>query len=204
VSSRAWSGRVEREARVPSIVVVYGTTEGHTRRVARRAAERLRSHGWDVSLHDATGLDRPLEPQGVAAVMVLASVHHGRHQSSVIHFIHANVRLLESVPSAFVSVSLTAALPEESYQDEASAYVEQLLDATNWRPSHTLRLAGALKYARYDFFKRLLLGLLERSLGPGVVRGEDAEFTDWGALDVFVDAFVAERLAFAPRGGGGV
>lgn len=186
-----------------SIVVVYGTTEGHTRRVAQRVAERLRGHGWEVRLNDATSLDRPLEPGAVAGLIVLASVHHGRHQSSVIHFIHDNLRLLESVPSAFVSVSLTAALPEEAYQDEASAYVEQLLDATGWRPSHTLRLAGALKYARYDFFKRLLLGLLERSLGPDVVRGEDAEFTDWEALDAFVDGFVSERLAFAARGGGG-
>lgn len=175
------------------VVVVYGTTEGHTRRVARRAAARLRAAGLETEVHDATALEGPLAAAGLGGVLVLASVHHRRHQAAVTHFVHTNLKRLQQLPTAFISVSLTAALPDATYQDEAKAYVSELLDATGWRPAATLRLAGALKYAEYDFFKRLLLGLLERQLGAEVVGGEDAEFTDWEALDRFVDGF-AERL----------
>ncbi len=173
------------------VVVVYGTTEGHTRRVAKRAAARLRAAGLETEVHDATALEGPVVSAGLAGVLIAASVHHRRHQAAVTHFIHTNLERLRQLPTAFISVSLTAALPDATYQDEARSYVNELLDATGWRPDATLRLAGALKYAEYDFFKRLLLGLLERRLGAGVVGGEDAEFTDWEALDRFVDAFAA-------------
>jgi menaquinone-dependent protoporphyrinogen oxidase len=63
------------------ILIVYGTTEGQTRKIAGRIAEMARGYG-----HEAVAADSAQHPPpvgaGYDAVIVAGSLHHQKHQRS--------------------------------------------------------------------------------------------------------------------------
>ena len=178
------------------LLIVYGTTEGHTRKVAGRIAEVARGRGYAAAVIEA-GLHPP--PDRYDAVIVAASVHHLRHQASVTHFVREHLLTLRRLPTAFFSVSLTAALPDVDHQEEAGACVEDFLDETRWRPGATFLVGGALLYSKYDFFKRMLLKMIARQYGRDTDVTHDYEYTDWEKLqrdaEEFLDALDAYLAA---------
>ena len=180
------------------ILVVYGSTEGHTRRVAEWIATTARNMGREVALYDAGALDAPLKAEG-DAVIIGASVHQGHHQTSVSDFVQAHRGLLERCPSAFFSVSLSAAVDDAMHQAEARAYVDAFLEETDWQPQVTATFAGALRHAEYDYFKHLVLQLLAGQLGQGTVRAQDVDYTDWDAVTRFTQTFLRELSQQDPR-----
>jgi menaquinone-dependent protoporphyrinogen oxidase len=171
-----------------TLLVVYGTTEGHTRKIAARIAETAREHG-----HVAHVIDATLHPSMEAydAVVVAASLHQGRHQASVEHYVRDHRPSLKAVPTALFSVSLTAALPEPEHQAEAQACVDRFTEATGWWPEMTFLTAGALMYTQYDFVKRLLMKMIARRHGASTDTEHDHEFTDWAKLRRDTEAFLA-------------
>lgn len=171
------------------ILVVYGTTEGHTRKVAHYIAHVARERGHRMTVLDAS-LDP--DPDGYDAVVVAASVHQLRHQSSVTHFAHRHRRVLNSIPTAFFSVSLSAALGDPHHQVEAREVAEELLAETRWRPGTVKLVAGALVYSQYDFMKRLLMQMIARHDGRDTDTTRDWEYTDWDRLRLDVDEFLRE------------
>lgn len=170
------------------ILIVYGTTEGQTRKISQWIAERVKEMGHDVELHDSTSLPAVLNIDTYDAVIVGASVHQHRYQSSLIHFVKEHLQLLQAKPSAFLSVSLASVLEED--RDEAQGYVDQFLMETGWRPTRTELVAGALIYTKYDFFKRQIMKLIVWKGGGPTDASQDYEFTDWDALLRFIDSFV--------------
>jgi menaquinone-dependent protoporphyrinogen oxidase len=122
------------------------------------------------------------------AVIVAASIHEGHHQDSAINFAIAHRDQLIRRPSAFVSVSLSATMPNG--QAEAQHYVDRFIATTGWLPGKTLLLGGALRWSECDYFQREVLKhiLLTGDFTPG----EDVnyEFTDWTALQSFMDDFL--------------
>jgi menaquinone-dependent protoporphyrinogen oxidase len=178
------------------LLVVYGTTDGHTRKIAHYMAHVARGHGHQVEVMDAT---LHPGPEGFDAVIVAASVHQLRHQASVMHFVDEHRHLLNEQPSAFFSVSLSAALPEPQHQVEARECAEELLAETRWRPVMVRLVAGALLYTQYDFLKRLLMQLIARHDGSGTDTSRDYEYTDWERLKTDVEEFLA--LVEAPVAG---
>ena len=63
------------------ILVLYGTTDGHTAKVARSVAETLRCQGAGVVVHDARLVDGT--PADYDGVIVAPSVRGGRYQKAV-------------------------------------------------------------------------------------------------------------------------
>ncbi len=179
-------------------MIVYGSTEGHTRRVAEWIATTARNMGREVVLHDASTLEAPLDVDWDAA-FVGASVHQGRHQTSVSDFVATHRAALERRPGAFFSVSLSAAVDDTTHQAEARAYVDAFLEETHWQPQATATFAGALRHAEYDYFKHLVLQLLAGQLGQGTVRAQDVDYTDWDAVTRFTQAFLRELSQQDPR-----
>jgi hypothetical protein len=59
------------------VLIVFSTTEGHTRKLAQFAAARLTSLGHQVQVHDAAQSDAP-DPAGLDCALLFASVHVGR------------------------------------------------------------------------------------------------------------------------------
>jgi len=80
-------------------LIVYGTTEGQTRKIARYMEEVLQGAGHNVTIADAS--DEPPSPQGFDAILVGASIHIHKYQSAVAHYISRNVAALNKMPGAF-------------------------------------------------------------------------------------------------------
>jgi menaquinone-dependent protoporphyrinogen oxidase len=171
------------------VLIVYATTEGQTRKVAERIAARLRELGHEAQLHDSAALLDDVEIGAFAAIIIAASVHQGVHQETVTAFATAYRERLNASLTAFVSVSLSAALEPDHV--EAQKYVDRFVTETGWRPNRTLVLAGALRNTGYDYFKQQIIKYVVLKGGDPVDSERDYEFTDWEALARFVDAYVA-------------
>ncbi len=171
------------------ILVVYGTTEGQTRKVATFLADRFKGRGHDVTLADAHRPPRSLNPAAYDAVVVAARVHSGRYQRSIRRFVRRNVAMLRAKPSAFVSVSMMAALPDRA--GTVASYVGRFSHRTGWTPGLVHQAAGARFYARQGAIGRWILGRIDSKVrGRPVDTSRDQEWTDWDALGDFADGFL--------------
>ena len=86
------------------ILIVYGTTEGQTRKIARYMEEYLQSKGHAVTISDAS--DDPPTPDGYDVVLLGGSLHMMKHQASLAHYAAAHAEKLNRMPGVFFSVSL--------------------------------------------------------------------------------------------------
>jgi menaquinone-dependent protoporphyrinogen oxidase len=175
-----------------NILIVYGTTEGQTRKISEFMADRLRKRIQNVTLVDSTNLPNDLDINSFDAVLAAGSVHNGRHQASLFQFVRDNLETLNAKPCALVSVSLSMASDDKEDRLDAAECAERFLGATEWRPSVTHLVAGALRYTQYDFFKGWILKMIAGAKGASTDTTKDHEFTDWQDLEAFVEAFVAE------------
>jgi hypothetical protein len=82
------------------MLVLFSTTEGHTRKIAQFDAARLRGGGHEVGPRDAVDSDLP-NPTGCDAAFLLASVHLGRYHYSCVKFARNNHNALNVIPTAF-------------------------------------------------------------------------------------------------------
>ncbi len=172
------------------ILLLFATTEGQTKKIANAVDRQIQAAGHDVSLANATDSDTP-DPGEFDAVILAASVHMGRYQTSLVHYVHDHVASLNNTPSAFLSVSLSAASDEPDERSEIEAIANRLFDETRWRPSFVHHAAGAFRFTEYDFFRRWAMKFIAMQKGEDVDIHEDREFTDWNALEGFVAEFIA-------------
>ena len=172
-----------------TVLIVYGTSEGQTRKIAEWTAKHVRSRGRQVELHDSTALPPVLNLKSYQAFIVAASVHQRSHQETITDFVLAHRELLNARPSAFISVSLSAALEET--KAEAQQYVDDFLAVTGWRPGKTLLLGGALRLTEYDYFQEQIVKFIVMKRGGMTGDERDRDFTDWQALSGFIDEFLA-------------
>jgi len=175
-------------------VVFYATREGHTRKIAERIAVDLRARGASVDVFDVRGAADP-DWTKYAVACLAASVHAGHHEREMIAFARRHRDALVRLDAAFVSVTLSEAGAEDptrsdAERDAAAADAQRMIDVfvkeTGWRPDHTLPVAGALAYSRYNFLVRFLMTRIARKAGAPTDTSRDYEFTDWPALDRFV------------------
>ena len=170
------------------ILVAYATTEGQTRKIAERVVAQVREFGHDAELFDTARSPIGLNVDSIDKVIVAGSVHQRQHQETVAMFVSANLAQLQTKPTMFLSISVSAAFKEGV--PEAQSYVDEFLAYTGWQPTQTLLTAGALRYDEYDYFK-------EQIIEHVVLKGHDVEgpkgdheFTDWEVLHKSVDGFL--------------
>ena len=169
------------------ILVIYGTTEGQTAKVARSIGETLRADGISTDVIEARTVSP--SPNDYDAVIVAASVHARGYQRAVKEWVHANAHALNHKPTAFVSVCLAVLQHEPKVKQELAAIVDRFFIATGWHPSITKYVAGALPYSRYNWLKRWAMVRIVRKAGGDVDTSRDYEYTDWTDLRAFAEEF---------------
>ena len=178
------------------ILIVYASSHGQTEKIARRMADLLSASGHSVSVADTANLPRDLDPGNFDGVIVGASINYGRHQRSAVRFVRAHRDALNAMPSAFFSVSGSAASPQESGRAAARECLDAFLKQTGWQPQHAEIVAGNMAYTKYSPFIRWLTSRIARKSGGPTDTSRDHEFTDWTQVEQFARALAG---AIRPR-----
>ena len=171
------------------ILVAYTTEEGQTQKICDRIGEKLKAADRRVIIHDIRA-DASV-PGDLSAVVVAGSVHMGTHADDLRTFLHVHHQQLSAIPAAFVSVSLQAGSPDAADRDVMRALAEEFLKETEFSPLFLHVAGGAVHDRRLGFFKRFVLHRILARKGVELDPSGDTEFTDWPALDRFIDHFCA-------------
>jgi len=172
------------------ILIVYGSGDGQTAKVAERVVEYLGEFGHAAEAFDVGGLPDGFDPASYD-VVVGASIHVGRHQKRVRSFVRAHREALETLPSGFVQVSLSAAVDDEAHRTEAMGYVDDPVEDTGWHPDAVAVLGGALRDSAYGFITRTLMKSIARVQTGDTGTSRDDEYTDWDEVRQFAEEFGA-------------
>lgn len=172
------------------VLIAYGTTEGHTARIAEYLANVIRGQGHEANPVNVERADAP-DPDGYDAVIVGASIHMGKHERYVQDYVRKNRKTLERLPSGFFSVSLAAHDETEDARKEVAGYIEKFRQETGWRPGTVGIFAGALLYTHYGFIKRWIMRKIARDKGsPDLDISRDYVYTDWQVVRRFAEEFL--------------
>jgi menaquinone-dependent protoporphyrinogen oxidase len=165
------------------ILIVYSTTDGHTREICNRLREVIERQEHQVTLVPVGEVaDADLEP--CDKIVVGASIRYGRHRPAVVAFIERNAEVLNRKASAFFSVSVVARKPEKN-QPHTNPYVRKLLRKIPWRPREVGVFAGKIDYPRYGIADRMIIrGIMWLTGGPTDPEAV-VEFTDWRQVEAF-------------------
>jgi menaquinone-dependent protoporphyrinogen oxidase len=166
-----------------TIQILYSTAEGQARLIAERMEAELRGRGHITQCESVTNAVMRTKPN---AVLLIASIHIGKHAGVARDFIKTNLPLFNTIPSGFMSVSLSAS---EADRTRAQNYVTDFMEETGWRPEITATVAGAIRYTNYNFLKKLMIKRIATENGLPTDTSRDHEFTDWDEVATFVDAF---------------
>lgn len=175
--------------------VFYATREGHTEHIAQHVAGYLRKLGFEV---DAICVRKPIPVAlgNYSAAVLAASVHGGHHEKEMIEFVKEHRSELDRMTTAFLSVTLseagaerrdTSAAEHARFADDVDKMLGNFFSETNWLPTFTRPVAGALLYSRYGFLVRFVMKRIARQAGGDTDTSHDYIYTDWVGLDRFAD-----------------
>jgi len=175
------------------ILVVYGTTEGQTEKIASFISERLSRQGHRVTHVNACRVRALLDPGRFDAVLIAASVHLGRYQATVIEFVWKHRAAISARANAFLSVSLSAAGREPDDISGLEKCVANFVQASGWRPQLVHHVAGAFRYSAYGLLTRYVMKYKAYRRGAPTDTHHDYELTDWDDVARFADTFARAR-----------
>ncbi len=167
-------------------MVIYGSTNGHARKLSKIVAARLGDLGHQIELLDSTRELIVLDIGSFDAVIIASSVHQGRHQKSITDFASTNLKELQKRPTMLISVSLSSAFQEG--EAAAQSYVEYFINQTGLEPNKISKVASRLPDDHHSFFLDQIAEhselIIEEKPKPVT------EFTDWIGLETEVREFV--------------
>lgn len=181
------------------LLVVYGTTDGQTARIADFLGAEFRALGVPTDVVRA-GADAP-GPGGYDGVVVAASVHVGGFQRPVMRWVRAHATELQRRRTAFLVVCLGVLERNPATDAELRRLAERVTVRTGWVPGETQFVAGALHWSRYGLFRTWALRRIVGKAGGNTDTSRDVEYTDWKELRRFAGHFAARSGVYvSPMG----
>lgn len=185
---------------MPRVLVLYGTTDGHTKRIAAALAGVLAWEGNRVDAIDAKRARPDVLCEGYDGFIVAASIHIGTYQRAVQRWVRVHAAELDCKPSAFVSVCLGVLDRRPEAGQEVRETMERFLRGSGWRPCLSLTVAGAVPYTRYNWLKKWVMRRVVAKVGGGTDTTRDYEYTNWDDLRAFAREF-ARYVEVGPPAG---
>ncbi|MFM7948568.1 menaquinone-dependent protoporphyrinogen IX dehydrogenase [Hafnia paralvei] len=168
-------------------LVLYSSHDGQTKAIASSIASTL-SETLECDVMDLA-LSMDINLANYQSVVIGASVRYGHFQRSLYKFTKQNVAQLNTMPSAFFAVNLTARKPEKR-TPQTNAYTRKFLLATPWQPKQCAVFAGALRYPRYGWLDKVMIKLIMKMTGGETDTSKEVEYTDWQDVTRFAKDFV--------------
>lgn len=168
--------------RTRRILIIYGTRYGQTAKVAEYMRAALANAGFGVLVEDAAKPRGDIDPEHYDGILIGGSLIRRHHQRAVRKYVARHRERLNRMPSAFFSVSASAASAEPRSQADAREAIQRFLTETRWDPDMVTPVAGAIAYTKYPLLMRWVLREISRRSGGPTDTSRDHELTDWAAV----------------------
>jgi len=181
------------------LLVIYGSTDGQTQKVASAIGDAARRDGVDAVVADAKHGHPPDDLDAFDAVIVAASVHVGGYQSAIRRWVSQQAPALARRRTAFVSVCLGMLQHDPKVDRDIGSIMQRFFSSTKWTPSITKLVAGAVPFTRYGWWKRRVMKRIMAKMIGAVDTTHDYEYTDWNDVAEFTRHFVAPAASVTCR-----
>ena len=175
-------------------LLLYSTNYGLSKKICERIQAGLRDKGQQADVLPLVGSG--VDPARFDAIVIGASIKHGKHHPSVLEFIRRHKALLDAKPAALFSVNLVARKPAKN-TPQTNPYLRRLLAKSPWKPKLLGVFAGELDYSRYGpVDKHMMRFVMWINKGPTDFATK-VQFTNWADVDRFAGqvAVLAEGRA---------
>ncbi len=165
------------------IVIIYSTTDGHTREICSRLLKIIENKNNVVTLIPIEDVNE-LDLNAFDKIVIGASIRYGKHSAKVYEFIKKNAQILDKKPNAFFSVNVVARKPDKN-QPETNPYLKKFLLQISWQPKELAVFAGKIDYQKYKIWDRLMIRMIMwMTKGPTDPK-TNIEFTNWNQVNDF-------------------
>jgi len=165
------------------ILIIYSTTDGHTRDICSRLNNVVENAHNDVTLVSIEN-ENKVNLEEFDKIVLGASIRYGKHSSKIYAFIKNNVHILETKPNAFFSVNVVARKPNKN-TPETNPYLIKFLTQIPWKPKQLAVFAGKIDYQKYGILDRNMIRMIMwLTKGPTDPK-TNIEFTDWDHVTQF-------------------
>jgi menaquinone-dependent protoporphyrinogen oxidase len=173
-------------------LIVYGTDQGQSAKIAGRIKQVLRNHGDSVEMFDGRSISADTTLARYEAVIIGASVHSSQFQPYMRRFVKKHRAELQRIPAAFFSVSLLEAHPDPTQHARLMPVINGFLSETGWQPDKIASFAGAIPRAHSGswFTRRLVWRGFKRD--GAATNTSTYEYTDWDAVARFANKFALQ------------
>jgi menaquinone-dependent protoporphyrinogen oxidase len=176
------------------ILVAFASREGQTDHIAHHIARQIENNKLLTRLVDVRAGETEAGADDCDAAIVAGSVHRGHYDPALASFVMRHAPALRRVPSAFLSISLSAVSLEPTERAAVDEIAQRFLAEVGWAPETVLHVAGAVHDRSLNVMERFVLHTILRQHEVEPRPTGDTELTDWPAIDAFVRRFLA-RLA---------
>ena len=166
-----------------NILIIYSTTDGHTREICLRLQKVIEHTGNQVTLVDV-GDAAAIDLESFDKIVIGASIRYGKHSPAIYKFIKENTPRLDSKPNAFFSVNVVARKAEKNSPD-TNPYLKKFLKQITWQPKNLAVFAGKIDYQRYGFLDRSMIRFIMWMTKGPTNPNTNIEFTDWNQVEEF-------------------
>lgn len=167
---------------VANTLLLYSTNYGLSKKICEAIQASLFRRGERAEVEPLIG--HAVDPKSFDAIVIGASIRHGKHSPAVLEFIRANRSLLEAKPSALFSVNLVARKPLKN-MPQTNPYLKRLVAQSPWKPKLLGVFAGELDYSRYGpVDKYMMRFVMWINKGPTDFASK-VQFTDWDEVERF-------------------
>lgn len=166
-----------------SVLLVYSTVDGQTRRICERLGRVVAEAGHTSTLFELTADDQP-DPATADCIVIGGSIRYGKHRPALAGYIERHREGLASKPGALFSVNAVARKPDKN-TPETNPYMQKLLRNIGWQPQLLGVFAGRIDYPRYGFWDRNIIRFIMWMTNGPTDPTATVEFTDWERVDAF-------------------
>ncbi|MCK4675920.1 MAG: menaquinone-dependent protoporphyrinogen IX dehydrogenase [Gammaproteobacteria bacterium] len=165
------------------IVIIYSTTDGHTREICSRLLKIIEKNNNVVTLVPIENVNE-LDLNVFEKIVIGASIRYGKHSAKIYEFINKNAQILDKKPNAFFSVNVVARKPDKN-QPETNPYLKKFLLQISWQPKELAVFAGKIDYQKYKIWDRLMIRMIMWITKGPTDPKTNIEFTNWNQVNDF-------------------
>jgi menaquinone-dependent protoporphyrinogen oxidase len=171
------------------ILVVYGTREGQTKKIAEFIEQELKGWGHKVTLLSARQIPKDFRMTDYDGIVAGGPLHMTKYPKELVRFIKRNSDFLYSIPTAFFTVCLGVMEKSEDTKLHLRTIEQKFFVDSKWYPTIHTTFAGALIYSKYNWLVRFFIKRIAAKGGGSTDVTKDTEYTNWSDVRNFVKDF---------------